>query len=378
MKFTSYGMPAIFGAIFLTIAGAGFATSQLFSGLTDSVEQSRFGLMQQIVQTALADAGSKALARAEFVANLPQVKALFAAGDREGLLAELGGVFANQKARHGIAQGQFHVAPATSFLRLNDPAKFGDDLSKFRPLVAAANRDHLSVKGVAVARSGPAIFGITPVDDAAGNPIGTFEFGLDFAPMMTALKNAYGMDLALFIDEKPLVEFATGVDPERLGDQNRVGRYIRFESTNTDLMAALVTPQDLAVVNEPKTLVRDFNGLAQGIILLPIANASGSIIGVVAAATDFSGSRAQASKALIWQALIGVIAIIALSGFVTVVLRGYLLRPLNLISNRFDALATGGAVAPLDDAAKFPIELAPMVTVLDNLTAHSSAKGAKA
>lgn len=369
MKFRSYGIPAIFVAIVVIISGAGYTTSRLFSGLTDSVEQSRFQIMQQIVQTALADASNKALARAELVADLPEVKRLFAAGDRDGLLAELGPAFANQKARHGIAQGQFHVAPATSFLRLNNPKKFGDDLSKFRPLVVAANRDHLPLKGVAVSASGPAIFGITPVDDATGKAIGTFEFGLDFAPMLSALKNSYAMDFALFIDEKPLVEFATGVDPERLGDQYRVGKFIRYETTNSDLMKALIQPEDLGTISEPTTLVRDFNGLAQGVLLVPLTNASGTMIGVVAAAADFSGSRAAASQSAIWQALIVFLAVVTLSGFVIAVLFGYLLRPLQLLSQRFAALSAGQSVEPINDSARFPIELAPMVAVLDDLRA---------
>jgi methyl-accepting chemotaxis protein len=375
MKFRSYGIPAIFVAIIVTISGAGYTTSRLFSGLTDSVEQSRFVIMQQIVQTALADANNKALARAELVADLPEVKRLFAAGDREGLLAELGTVFANQKARHGIAQGQFHVAPATSFLRLNNPAKFGDDLSKFRPLVVAANRDHLPLKGVAISASGPAIFGIAPVDDAAGKPIGTFEFGLDFAPMLSALKNAYAMDFALFIDEKPLVEFATGIDKERLGDQYRVGKFIRYETTNSALMQALIQPQDLAVVSEPTKIVRDFNGLAQGVMLIPLSNASGTMIGVIAAASDFSSTRAAASQSAIWQALIVILAIVILCGFVIAVLFGYLLRPLQIISQRFAALSEGAAVEPINDTARFPIELAPMVAALDEL--RSKTEGAR-
>lgn len=374
MKFRSYGIPAIMVAIVVTVAGAGWVTSRLFAGLTDSVEQSRFVIMQQIVQTALADAGSKALARAELVADLPEVKRLFAARDRDGLMAELKTAFGNQQARHGIAQGQFHTAPAVSFLRLQAPDTFGDDLTKFRPMVVAANRDHLPMKSAAIAKSGPAIFGITPVDDLDGKPLGTFELGLDFAPMLTNLKNAYGMDFALFIDEKPLVEFATGLDPEKLGDQNRVGRFIRFESTNTELMSALVVPQDLAALSEPVTMVRAFNGLAQGVVLMPLTNASGTMIGVIAASADFSGTRALADQSAIWQGVIVLMAILALSGFVTVLLSGYLLRPLQLLSDRFAALSKGEAIEPINDAARFPVELAPLVQVLEHLSADAGAK----
>jgi methyl-accepting chemotaxis protein len=378
MKFRSYAIPAIILAIILTMAAAAYLTSRLFANLTNSVEQSRFVMMQQIMATALEDAGSKALARAELVADMPEVKRLFAARDRDGLMATLKTGFETQKARHGIAQAQFHIAPAISFLRLNAPDKFGDDLTKFRPLVVAANRDHLPMKAVAIAKSGPSIFGITPVDDATGHPLGTFEFGLDFAPLLASLKNAYGLDFALFIDEKPLIEFASGVDPEKMGDQNRVGRFIRFESTNTELMSALVVAQDLMALSEPSTLVRDFNGLARGVMLLPINNASGTMIGVMAAAADFSGTRAASSQAAIWQGVITFIAILVLSGFVIVVLRGYLLRPLELLADRFAAFAKGDRVVAIAESERFPIELQPMVAVLDELANRQSETGLSA
>lgn len=378
MKFRSYGIPAIIVAIILTIGGAAYLTSRLFSDLTNSVEQSRFAIMQQIMQTALNDAGSKALARAELVADMPEVKRLFAARDRAGLMATLKTAFEDQKARYGIAQGQFHIAPATSFLRLHAPDTFGDDLTKFRPLVVAANRDHLPMKAVAIGKSGPAIFGITPVDDESGHALGTFEFGLAFEPMLASLKNAYGLDFALFIDEKPLIEFATGVDPEKLGEQNRVGKFIRFESTNTELMSALVVAQDLAALSEPAPLVRDFNGLARGVMLLPINNASGTMIGVLAAAADFSGTRAAASQSAIWQGVITFIAILMLSGFVIVVLNGYLLRPLQLLADRFAALSKGDPVAAIADSERFPNELRPMVEVLDQLSGQQNDTGSKA
>ena len=96
--------------------------------------------------------------------------------------------------------------------------------------------------------------GAGPVSDLTGKVIGTFEIGIDIGPMLAGLKAAYGFDLAFFVEERILRQYANGVDPERLGEQNRVGRYIRFESTNTDLMAALANPDDLSVVSEPVTL----------------------------------------------------------------------------------------------------------------------------
>ncbi len=373
MRFRTLGTAGIVIAIILGVAGAALMTARLYAGLTDAVEAREFQRMQQIVEAALSDAQGRALARAELVADIPQVQSLFAAGDRAGLEAALARMFADQKARHGVAQAQFHVAPATSFLRLNDPEKFGDDLTQFRPMVVAANRDHLPMKGVALARSGPAIFGITPVEDATGKPIGTFEFGVDFGPILANLKNAYGLDLALFIEEKPLLDIAKGVDPERLGDQNRVGRYIRYETTNTEQVSALVGPEDLAVVNEPISYVRDFNGLAEGVLLIPINNVSGTPIGVIAAVSDFSGSRAAVGRSQVWQVVITLITITLLAGVVLVIQRGALTRPLQVLGDRLTRLRAGEPPEPIPGAAKFPAELAPFVEAYQDLSRRNAA-----
>src|SRR5262249_34275623 len=162
-----------------------------------AVEKSQFELMQSIFDTALTDAENKALARAEMLAAMPVTREAVAAKDRQKLLDQFGAMFEGQKERHGVDQVQFHVPPAISLLRLHDPASFGDDLTKFRPMVVAVNRDHVSAKGVAIARSGPAIFGVSPVLDMQGNHAGSVEFGLQFGPLLVALKSAYGIEFSL-------------------------------------------------------------------------------------------------------------------------------------------------------------------------------------
>lgn len=367
MTFRRSAPVALILAVVVIVTAAAVITSRLFAGMTDAVEADQFRTMQAIVETAIRDAENKALARAELIADLPVVKTLFAEGNRTELNAQLSKMFEDQKARHGVDQAQFHTANAVSFLRLHDPATFGDDLTRFRPLVVAANRDQVPMKGSAVARSGPAIFGVAPVFDPAGKHIGTFEIGIAYGSILSSLKTAYGIDLALFIDESLLKEFAAGVDPERMGEQNRVGKYIRFEATNAQMMAELARSDDLAVVNEPVRYVRDAQGLARGVVLLPITSASGTPLGVIASSQDFSASRAAVNRSLVWQAVVTLIAIILLAGFTIIVLRGFLLRPLAVLGERFEAIGTGTPLTPITGAEKFPAEMQPLLQLYDRI-----------
>lgn len=363
MTFRRSAPATLIVAVIVVIAGLTVLSQRLFSGLTGTIEKSQFDLMQAILDDSLKQAANKALARAEMIAALPQTRTLMAAQDRPGLLATYSEMFAIQKERYGVDQAQFHVPPATSLLRLQAPDKFGDDLTKFRPMVVTVNRENASRKGFAIARTGPAIFGVAPVNAADGKHLGSFEFGLDFGALLVSLKTAYGFDLALFVEEAPLRQFAQGVDPEKLSDRYRVGRFIRYNATNVGLIQNLVNGSDIAVINAPMHYVRDAQGLTYGVLLYPLHNSAGDPIGVVAVTRDFSGSRAAAGQSLIWQTTLAIFAIVLLAGAIIVVIRGMLLRPLQVLHKRFAADAAGETVDLRDNGDRFCEEVDNLITL---------------
>lgn len=360
----------LIASVVLVIAVLTVLSARLFSGLTDSVEKSQFELMQAIFDTALRDAENKALARAELLAALPVTRQAVAAKDRQALLDTFAAMFEGQKERHGVDQVQFHVPPATSLLRLHSPTLFGDDLTRFRPMVVAVNRDKVSAKGLAIARGGPAIFGVAPVNDPAGSHAGSVEFGIDFAPILVAMKSAYGIEFALFIEEKPLREFATAVNPAVFSDQNRVGRFVLMETTNGALMRGLAGDADISVLGEPVTYTREAQGVPYGVLVVPLRDGAGQSLGVVAAARDFSGSRAASGRSLVWQICLAVFAVVILAGAIIVVIRGFLLRPLQVVVGRFVGLFSGKPSEPIEDAGRFAVELQPLVELHDRVAAR--------
>ena len=232
-------LATLLGTLLIVIGLTTFLTNRLFVTSTELTENSQYGLMKSIIQFNLQGAEGRALARAELVASLPRVKELFAAGNREGLVVELGRMFEIQKDKFNIEQAQFHLPPGISFLRLHDPSKFGDDLTSFRPIVAEVNKDFVARKGLSISRSGPGIFGVVPVTDKNGKPIGTFEFGQAFGGVLDSIKSAYGLETVLFIDEERLKKAAPGLGGEVFSEKNRVGRFIKYQSTNWELMSKL-------------------------------------------------------------------------------------------------------------------------------------------
>lgn len=331
----------------LVIVTLAFLSNRLFHNLTSAVEQNQFDLMKTIVRSSLRAAEDRAMARAEMIANLPSVRDIFAKRDRERLLTECGPMFEIQKAKYGVDQMQFHVPPAVSFLRLHAPTQHSDDLSKFRPMVVAVNSDRVARKGLVVARTGPAIFGVVPVNDPAGAHTGTLDVGMDFNPILDGLKATYQLDLALFVAEEPLRKFATGLSGDILAEENRRGKFMKFHSTHWALMRDLATEKDVINLTE-EGYTRQLRGITYGVLILPLRDPGGEPLGLLAVAKDFSASRAASGRSLVWQSLLALFAITALAVAIIVVLRGFLLRPMQMINERFASLAEGDRSRPID------------------------------
>ncbi len=339
MKFRRSAPLILIGAIALVVVAASIISSLLFTNMISSVEEKQLTLMHSIVAFGLKGAEDRAMARAAMIADLPRTRSLFAAQDRAGLLAEYSKMFTEQKDKYGVDQAQFHSLPATSFLRLHDPENFGDDLAKFRPMVVAVNRDQIARKGFAVARSGPAIFGVVPMYDPKDKHIGSFEVGIAFDDVLDDLKNTYNIEMALYIDEASLHEFAKGIDPGVFSDQNRVGKFIRSHSTSAAVFQSLVSDKDLGAT-ENTQYTREALGVTYGVVLTPLRDGAGQVIGMVAATSDFSASRSSERRSFVWQALIALFSIVLLAGVILIVIRGTLLRPLEVITSHFATLST--------------------------------------
>jgi methyl-accepting chemotaxis protein len=149
------------------------------------------------------------------LAKMPPVQDAMAAGDRKALLALTEPGYKALKAEIGVEQVQFHTPPATSFLRVHLPNRFGDDISSFRPTVVEANRDHKIVRGLEYGKIGGfGIRGVVPVDDRAGKPVGSLEFGLAINKgWLEKIKAHTGVDVALHVvQDGKIVTFGTTLE----------------------------------------------------------------------------------------------------------------------------------------------------------------------
>src|SRR5262249_4751513 len=137
-----------------------FLTQQ--RSLTQIALEQELKVQYESVIAALDYEGRAALVAGEAIAALPDVGNAVASGDRDGLLAYLGPLQASLKA-HGIKYVSLTLPPATIFLRVHDPKKFGDDISARRRTIVTANETAKPVVGVERSLNSLGIFAIAPV-----------------------------------------------------------------------------------------------------------------------------------------------------------------------------------------------------------------------
>ncbi|MFO0664638.1 MAG: cache domain-containing protein [Polyangiaceae bacterium] len=327
----------------LTIALVGsFLTNRLLQRAHDE----DYELMQRVNRSLLKSAEDRALTRAEIVEAIPSVHNAFVSQDRAKLLAETRPMFLEQEEKYGLDQAQFHNPGGISFLRLHKPEVFGDEQASYRQMLNDVHQNKVVRKGIVLTKAGPAVSGIVPIFDGK-RFAGSFEMGLELAPVFDKMKEAYGLEAAVFLEEKQLRAISTDLTGDVLSSKNRVGKYIRFHATHPDLLAGIVGDKDIDIT-EPKHYERSFAGAPWGVQLVPLYNYANKQIGVIAIATDFATDKRDANRSRVWLGLTTVLGALGLVGVILIVIRGLLLRPVGTLSQRFEALMAGDTSQAVD------------------------------
>ena len=142
------------------------------------------------------------------IAENKAVTEAFANKDREMLIDLL--MDGYMKVNGRVAQFQFHLPDSSSFLRLHQPEKFGDDLSGFRFTVNEANAKKKIVKGIESGVAGYGLRVVVPVTHE-GNHIGTVEYGGKFdVVLLNQFKEQYPGEYFIYSFDNSQNEFLSG------------------------------------------------------------------------------------------------------------------------------------------------------------------------
>lgn len=207
-----------------------------------------------------------ATAMATLVANQPHIHKLLREGNRSAVEAEFTQAFATLKSDFGLRQFQFHTPPATSWLRLHRPEKYGDDLSGFRQTVLETNRSGQPVSGIEQGVAGLGIRGLVPVR-VDGIHWGSIEFGFSLGDaFFHQLKADTGLDVALVLDQG--------------------GRFETHASTWGEQLLLSQEQLQSALSGEAETMTAALEGRPVALYARAVQDFSGTPVGVMTLAMD--------------------------------------------------------------------------------------------
>lgn len=298
----------------------------------DALEQKLSSLRAQLIDAIDAEA-TRALSMATTVAETTTVKEAFAARDREGLAAAFVPQFQKMKEEHGARQFQFHLAPATSFLRVHKPEKFGDDLSSFRFTVVEVNTSGHPVSGLERGVAGLGMRGVVPVTHN-GAQIGSVEFGLSFGQaFFDDFTERASARAALYVLRDEAVETFATTFPESV-------------TLDEEILRAAAGADHPTIL--PNVQVE---GIAHTTLLAPIEDFSGRVIGVAAIGFDRSAIDAALSSGQLVSLAIGLAVLVGALAVAWAMNRS-IAKPISVTTTVMRQLAAGDTTVEIQGRSR--------------------------
>jgi methyl-accepting chemotaxis protein len=276
------------------------------------------------------------------IAALPPVADAIVKGDRDGLMALLGGAMKALTAQ-GIPALNITLPPATIFLRIHDPKAFGDDVSGRRTTVVEANKTGKQIGGVEPGRDTLNIFGMTPIM-RDGKSLAVTDVGVLFGKeFVDRAKLRFGVDLA--VHRLDGTTFAT--------------------VAKTFSEGAVATQDEMKSVFNGAALRRDatLGGHPAAVYLGQIKNYAGQPLAVLEVIKDTTEYEAAASSAQL-NLVLGTVAILAGAVLLAFLLGRGLSRPLAAITAVMNRLSSGDTEVTIPGGERMD-ELGTMAVAVD-------------
>ncbi|HMQ55535.1 MAG TPA: methyl-accepting chemotaxis protein, partial [Anaerolineae bacterium] len=303
-----------------------------------------------------------AVALATSFVEIPAVQQAFMNQDREALADLTHASYVSLNQQFGVSQAQFHLPPATSFLRLHKLDTFGDDLSAIRHTVVEANRQHRPIMGLERGKLGYGIRGVVPVV-TEGQHLGTFEIGLDFDQhFIQEFKEAYGTEVTVYLHQDSSADYSleTAEAPQR----EATSAFTLYVSTrDKPLVVAEAVQQQVFESGRFQIERLTQEDRPYAVIVAPIRDYAGEIVGLVELELERSATLATIGHSrnlslmmgggvmlgvtiLLWQLLSR--SVVRPLQQVTLLVRHLVERDLSRLVTASQALAAGDLTASVE------------------------------
>lgn len=257
------------------------------------------GILSQVRYEVTAGKAKQLQLIARTVSEMPMVQDNLMFQSREDLLSITAPLFTGLKEIIELNVFHFHLPPATSFLRLQKPAKFGDDLSSFRKTVVAVNTNVAPAVGLEVGNAGLSVRAVVPVKYLGKKHIGSVEFG---APLndgfFNGIKSSLGVDVSLIIPDGQGFKYQAKTHDLVLHEED----YPLFEN--------IMDSDDVVTVRSV------INGSQFMTAYVSLQDYSGQSVGLISIPKDIENILGSARKTAFNSIITGLVSLIFIQAFV--------------------------------------------------------------
>ncbi|MBN2548969.1 MAG: GAF domain-containing protein [Anaerolineales bacterium] len=332
--------------------------TQSFSVSMQEEETRELDRLRQGLESQIASLEDLTLALATGTANNPDIQAALAAGDREQLLLLTQESYRKLSSLYNIIQFQFHVPPATSFLRVEQPDKFGDNLLATRLPVYIVNAQNRDVTGVELTAEGLTVRGIAPINPGGGLSSGTLLGSVEYAvrldrTLLSRLKIQYGAEWHILLSQRAmrLAGYTpVGAVPASVSEALPADLYLLTSTMSEPILAkaeeGAESPYEVALRGDVVASSRQIGNLggigssSYAILSVPLRDYTGTIVAIVDVVTDRTLVVQQLTGRITTALVVGglgmLLGSLALIGFTRLVV-----RPVQQLTEVASAIAAG-------------------------------------
>jgi methyl-accepting chemotaxis protein len=296
------------------------------STIKSAIEGAQVNLQNNAIQISdklLSGTTNQLRLLADTVANIPSVQQDLAEQNRDHLLKMSLPMYKELKKTSEFNVFHFHLPPATSFLRLQKPEKFGDDLSSFRHTVVSVNQSHTEASGIEVGKAGLSIRAVVPIS-FHGRHVGSVEFGTPINDdLVKSIKKIVKADISVVVPD---------------------GNGFKYQAkTHSLTIPAKKFPFLKKIMQESQTKIIRLTKNNQKLMTAyrPIQDYSGKTVGILAIPHNITDTLSAARKSALNNALTGLFALIFILILIYFIFQFLIDRPLKSINKRLEAASRG-------------------------------------
>lgn len=268
---------------------------------------------------------------AHTVASMPSIQDNLQFQSRDDLLTVTAPLYENLKQKMDLNVFHFHVAPATSFLRLQKPEKFGDDLSGFRKTVVQVNSNQKDAVGIEAGVAGLSVRAVVPVKYLNRKHAGSVEFGAPLNDkLLQRIKADTNLNISLIVPDGNGFKYQAKTHDLTIPEKKFP--FLKKMMTSDTVTVKRVTKNGKELLTA-YTAVKDYSGNGVGVLAIP---------------RDISSGLRSAQKAAITSAAIGLGALVFIQVFVYLLFVKLIDRPINKLNSLLESASRGNLSQDLD------------------------------